>query len=149
MYMNELSPKDAETLMNKKSGVLSVYEKSSDLRDAIKNIEGSPKAKMALDMYVNRIKKYIGNYILLLKKADMLLFTDSLGVDVPVIRNSVCTGLSFFGIEINMDRSNNYTSGLADISGPQAEARTLIVPTNDELMIARESYQSMLCFEAS
>jgi acetate kinase len=143
MYTNNLSVKDTESLMNKKSGVFSIYGKSSDLRDAIKNIGDSSKARLALDMYVARIKKYIGNYTLLLKKFDILIFTDSLGVEVPVIRNSICNGLSCFGIKASEEHSNTYTSGIANISMQDSEVKTLIVPTNEELMIAREAYHAV------
>jgi acetate kinase len=143
MYNDSLSVKETETLMNKKSGVLGIYGESSDLRDAIKNIKNSRNARLAVDMYVNRIKKYIGNYVLLLKKIDLLIFTDSLGVDVPLIRNTTCDGLTSFGIEINKNLSNDYSSGISVISEHNSEVKILVVPTNEELMIAREAFQTI------
>ena len=106
-------------------------------------MENDESGKRALDMYIRRIKKYIGYYVLLLQKADVLIFTDLLGVGVPVIRNMVCKGLEFFGIKIETALSNNYKEGIAQISSKNSETKILIIPTDEELMIARDAYQVM------
>ena len=143
MYNNGLSATDAETILNKKSGVLSIFKESSDLRDAVKGRDKNPNAKMALEMYVRRIKKYIGNYMIQLKKTDVLIFTDTLGVGTPAIRNAVCEGLEYFGIRIDKHLNKDYQSGIADISMAGSEVKVLIVPNNEELMIAREVFKKM------
>ncbi len=143
MYNNKLSSQETEKIFNKQSGILSIFRKSSDLRDAIENMASDKLGERALDMYIRRIKKYIGYYVVLLQKADVLIFTDSLGVGVPVIRNMVCKGLEFFGIKIDPALSNNYKDGIADISYNDSETRILIIPNDEELMIARDAYQGM------
>ena len=143
MYNNGWTPGEAENLLNKKSGILSIYKESSDLRDALKRMDENPNASLALEMYVRRVKKYIGNYFIQLKKADVLIFTDSLGVEMPFIRNAICQGLEYFGIRIDTYLNNSYCSGIADISRKNSEVRILVVPTNEEIMIAREAYKEL------
>ncbi len=140
MYNNELNSFEAEDLFNKKSGVLGIYKNSSDLRDAIEHMKTDPQGRLVLDMYVNRIKKYIGYYTLLLKKTDILIFTDTLGVESSVIRALVCRGMEYSGIKIDNQLNESYKNGTADLSARDSEVRILVIPTNEELMIARESY---------
>ncbi len=141
MFKENISPEDTETILNKKSGVLGVFKNSSDLRDVIKSIDNDYKAKMAFNMYVRRVKKYICYYALLLKKADIILFTDSIGVGVPLIREGICQGLDFFGIKLDKTKNKNYTKGIQDISTSNSETRILVLPTDEEIMIAREAYK--------
>ena len=148
MYKNNLNTVEAENILNKKSGVLGILKESSDLRDALKKQDKSSGAKLALDMYIRRIKKYIGNYFIQLKKIDFLIFTDTLGVTMPEIRNTVCDGLECFGIRIDKKLNNSYHSGIADISHENSKVKILVVPTNEELMIAREAYKELsICVE--
>ncbi|MCX7918398.1 MAG: acetate/propionate family kinase [bacterium] len=141
MFKENISPEDTETILNKKSGVLGIFKNSSDLRDVIKSINNDYKAKMAFNMYVRRVKKYICYYILLLRKADIILFTDSIGVGVPLIREEICQGLDFFGIKLDKFKNANYTNGIQDISTLDSETRILVLPTDEEIMIAREAYK--------
>ncbi|MGQ1948455.1 acetate/propionate family kinase [Geofilum sp. OHC36d9] len=143
MYNNGLNASEAENILNKKSGVLSIFKESSDLRDALKGRDKNPNAEMALEMYVRRIKKYIGNYMIQLKKADVLIFTDTLGIGMPAIRNAICKGMEYFGIRIDKHLNKNYQCGILDVSMADSEVKILIVPNNEELMIAREVFKKM------
>jgi acetate kinase len=140
MYNNRLTATEAENILNKKSGVLSIFKESSDLRDAIKGRDKNPAAQMAFDMYVRKIKKYIGNYMVQLKKADVLIFTDTLGIGMPAVRYAICEGLEYFGIQIDKNLNDDYQTGIVDISLKDSEVRLLVVPNNEELMIAREVF---------
>ena len=120
---------------------MSLYKVSSDLRDAIKNYETDPNASLAVDLYIQRLHKYIGYYLLLLKKADVLIFTDTLGVEEPFVRQAVCEKLQFWGIEIDpeMNQATQYQSKL--ISTENSQAKVVIIPTNEEFMIAQNAYK--------
>jgi len=141
MFQENFTPDQIDEVLNKKSGVLGIFNDSSDLRDVAKNMGRDPKAKMVFDMYVRRVKKYIGYYSLLLKKADIVIFTDSLGAGLPVLREHIINGFEFLGMKIDPDKNTGYSSGISDISDQESSSRILVVPTNEELMIAREAYK--------
>ena len=141
MFHQKISAQEMETILNKKSGVLSLYKVSSDLRDAIKNVDTDPNAALAVDLYIQRLHKYIGYYLLLLKRADVLIFTDTLGVEEPFVRQAVCDKLQFWGIEIDPEKNKatQYQSKL--ISTERSHAKVVIIPTNEEFMIAQNAYK--------
>ena len=143
MFKEFLSPDEAENILNKKSGILGIFNTSSDLRDVIKNINNDKQAKMVFNMYVCRVKAYIGFYSLILKKADILIFTDSLGVEEPVLRKEICENMELLGIKLDERKNYSYCGGIADISSPDSEVRILVIPTNEEIMIAREVYREL------
>ena len=143
MYTNDLTVFEAEKLLNNESGILSILKESSDLREAIKNKNKNPNANLAVNMYVKRIKKYIGNYMIQLKQADVLIFTDTLGVNFPIIREYICKNMDYFKIEIDEFANNNYFNGIKDVSSKKSKVKILIIPTNEEIMIAREAYKKI------
>lgn len=141
MFKENCSPDIIDTTLNKKSGLVGLFGASSDLRDIIEKVAKDPKAKVAFNMYVKRIKKYIGFYSLLLKKADVLIFTDSIGIESPMVREAVVDGFEFMGMKIDRSKNNSYVRGAQDISDPNSQTRILVVPTDEESMIAREAYK--------
>ncbi|MDD3296898.1 MAG: acetate kinase, partial [Candidatus Omnitrophica bacterium] len=143
MFKEKFSSQEAERILNKKSGILGIFDFSSDLRDVIDGVSNNPKAKIAFNMYIKRVKKYIGSYSLILNKADILIFTDSIGTKVPVVRRKICKGMGIFGIDLDKNKNYHYSSGIADISCGNSQTRILVVPTDEELMIAREVYEAV------
>ncbi|MFH0920498.1 MAG: acetate/propionate family kinase [Fibrobacterota bacterium] len=141
MFRNNLSCDDVEALLNKKSGVLGVFGASSDMRDVVKKIADDPRAALAFALYTRRVKKYAGYGGLLLEKADALIFTDTLGVQVPEVRSEICKGLDYLGIRIDETKNRAYTDGNADVSAEGSETRILVIPTDEEILIARETYR--------
>ncbi|MDD5584354.1 MAG: hypothetical protein PHV55_04800 [Candidatus Omnitrophica bacterium] len=140
MFKEGFSAAQAEDILNKKSGILGIFNASSDLRDVAKIISKNRQAKLAFDMYIKRARKYVSFYALILKKADILIFTDSLGVGMPLVREKICANLQCLGIQMDVVKSNAYKSGICDITGAGAQTKVLIVPTNEEVMIARQAY---------
>ncbi len=134
-----LSAKELDDLLNKESGVLGISGVSSDFRDVeIAAAEGNERAQLALDIFNYRVKKYIGSYVAAMDGIDCLVFTAGLGENSPETREAVCDGLNFFGIKI--DKSKNAVKGKqVDISAADSKVKVLIVPTNEELMIARDT----------
>jgi len=139
MNKENLSADDMDCIMNKKSGVLGVSGVSSDFRDLDKAVaEGNERAELALQIFAYQVKKFIGAYASAMGGLDAVVFTAGIGENNPDIRQRVCTNMEFMGISIDPEKNN--TRGIEiDISTEDAKVRTLIIPTNEELAIARET----------
>jgi len=129
---------EVTSVLNKKSGVLGVSEVSSDFRDLADEAEKNPKAKLALDMFNYSIIKYIGAYAAAMNGVDALVFTAGIGENNVELRQDVTDALSFMGIKIDSEK-NQVRGQDIDISAPEATVKTLVIPTNEELMIALDT----------
>ena len=128
---------DVVNMLNKQSGLLGVSGYSSDMRDIESGLEEkNPNAVLAYNIFIDRIKKFIGQYMAVLNGADAIVFTAGMGENAPLMRNDVIAGLSWFGIEI--DPAKNVFGNFGDISTPESKVRVLVIPTNEELVIARD-----------
>lgn len=128
---------DVVTMLNKQSGLLGVSGFSSDMRDIEAGLEvENPDAILAYTIFVDRIKKFIGQYLAVLNGADAIVFTAGMGENGPLMRKDVIAGLSWFGIEL--DPEKNVFGNFGDISTPESKVRVLVIPTNEELVIARD-----------
>ncbi len=133
------TPKEMSDYMNKKSGFLGVSGVSSDNRDINKAAsEGNERAKLVTDMLVYEIKKYIGSYAAAMNGCDAILFTGGIGENATDIREAVCNNMEFFGIKIDKE-ANNVRGKLTKISAPDSKIEVWVVPTNEELLIARDT----------
>jgi acetate kinase len=139
MNKENLTTEQMDAIMNKKSGVYGISGVSSDFRDLDEAVkEGNERAELALQVFTYQVKKYIGSYACAMGGLDAVVFTAGIGENNPDIRKRVCTGLEFLGIEI--DEALNAKKGQEiDISKPHARVRTLVIPTNEELAIAKET----------
>ena len=135
---------DLETvqeMLNEKGGLLGLSEVSSDLRDVLHAAgQGNVKAKLAIEVYVYRIKKYIGAYFAVLGGADMLVFTGGIGQNSAYIRIKCCSELENLGISISEKLNTQKNGQEAIISKRKSKIKVVIIPSNEELMIARETY---------
>jgi acetate kinase len=124
-------------ILNNESGILGVSELSSDMRDLEAAMEaGNEKAILAYKMFVNRLKKYIAEYFGVLNGADALVFTAGIGENDTSVRQDVVNGLSWFGMALVPELNVRGANGI--ISSPDSKVKVLVVPTNEELMIARD-----------
>ncbi len=136
-----MDAKAMDTYLNKKSGVLGVSGVSSDFRDLDKAAEeGNERAQLALDMFTYRVTKYIGEYAAAMNGVDVILFTAGVGENNPILRRDVCNGLTYLGIEID-EQANNRRGGVFEFSTPNSKVKVLVVSTNEELAIARDTKQ--------
>ncbi|MRG27870.1 acetate/propionate family kinase [Laceyella tengchongensis] len=136
----ELTIGEVSSMMNKHSGLLGVSGISSDMREVTEAMfDGNSQAKLAIDMYIYKIKKVIGSYVAAMDGLDVLLFTAGVGENASLIRERVCEGLSFFGIEIDKEENAIRKKEERRISTPASKVEVLVIPTNEELMIARET----------
>ena len=131
------TPEDISRVLNRESGLLGVSEKSSDMRDIHEAMRaGDAKAQLANDIFVDRIQKYIGQYLAVLNGADAIIFTAGIGENSVTIRRLVVDGISWFGC--NVDPEKNVYGAEGEISSPDAKVKVLVIPTDEELVIARE-----------
>ncbi len=130
-----MSAKEVDTIMNKKSGVYGISGVSSDFRDLTAAADnGNERAALALDMFYYSVKKYIGSYAAAMGGVDAVVFTAGVGENDVRARAAIVEGLEFMGIKIDVVK--NADRGTVDISAPDATVKTLVIPTNEELMIA-------------
>jgi acetate kinase len=140
MAREELSLHEGNTLLNKHSGLQGISGVSSDMSDIIEaSIDGNEGATLALDVYCYRLKKYIGAYAASMGGLDAVVFTAGIGENSPIVRKLTVTGLEFMGIKLDAERNSQALHKEMDISTDDAAVRTLVIPTNEELIIARDT----------
>ncbi len=133
-----LKPEEVVDYLNKKCGILGVSEFSSDLRDLTAEAEkGNEKAKLALEMLAYRVKKYVGSYIAVLGGVDAIVFTGGIGENSPLIRGLVMEDMEYCGAKF--DKAKNAVRGETYLNTADSKVKIMVVPTNEELSIARET----------
>ena len=135
MTTEGLSAEEVDRVMNKQSGLLGLSEKGSDMREILDGMnDGDEQCTLAFKVFCYRIKKYIGAYAAALGGLDAVVFTGGIGENSGVVRKEICSGLEFAGIDI--DDSKNDKN---EFSVGQGSVRVLVIPTNEELAIARST----------
>ena len=136
MEKKGMTPQEADTVLNKQSGLLGICG-TSDMRDVHANIEkGDEKAALAFKMLTRSIKKVLGSYFFLLGNVDSIVFTAGIGENDEFVREAVCEGLEPFGIKVDKKENHTRKPGARVISTPDSRIPVLIIPTNEELEIA-------------
>lgn len=134
-----LSGEEIDTIMNKKSGLLAISG-SNDMREIEAKMDaGDEFAKLAFDMFVLRIKKYIGAYIAILGEINAIIFTAGIGENDARIREAVCSGLEIFGIRMDKNKNSVPLGEPRWVGLPETKVRIIIVPTDEELAIAEDT----------
>ena len=133
-------PEQINSLLNKRSGMLGMTG-FSDMRDVEKAIsKGDADAELACELYAYRIQKYIGLFAAVLNGIDAIVFTAGVGENDVNIRRRICQNLSFFGIELDEHKNNLRSSEIREINANDGKVKILIIPTNEELEIARQCF---------
>ena len=128
------------TICNKKSGVMGVSGVSSDFRDLSNaSKEGNHRAQLALDIFTYSCKKFVGSYAAAMGGVDCIVFTAGIGEHDAYVRKSVASDLEYMGVVIDEQKNVNPTDGICDITGEGSKVKVLIIPTNEELVIARDT----------
>ncbi|HHT02571.1 MAG TPA: acetate kinase [Firmicutes bacterium] len=128
-----------DNLINKKSGLLGVSGISNDMREVEEAASaGHKRARLAYDMFIYRLRKYIGAYAAAMGGVDALVFTAGIGENSASVRSAACSGLGFLGVAIDEEK-NRSQEREKDIALPEAKVRVLVIPTNEELVIARDT----------
>lgn len=145
MKKRNLTPDEMSDLLNKKSGLLGVTGISNDSRNCEEAAQkGDKRAILALDILKDGIKRYIGGYTALMNGLDVLVFTAGIGENSWTTRERVCKDMEYLGIKIDEDKNKNFERGIPfDISAKDSKVKVLIIPTNEEYMIALDT-QSLI-----
>ena len=143
-YLGKKKNMNAEEVvnyLNKQCGILGVSGVSSDMRELNEAIvNGNKRARLALDMLIYRVKKYIGSYMAVLGKVDAIVFTGGIGENQEDLREEALKDMEMFGIEIDVDKNNHLPRGTTEeISTPNSKIRVFRIPTDEELLIARDT----------
>ena len=142
MEKENLTAAEVNDLMNKKSGLLGISGISNDLRSVRDASEqGHERAMLAYDMYSNSAKKYIGQYIAVMGGVDAIVLTAGVGENCDKMRRMIFAGLQPLGIKIDLEKNRKGLRGEREISTDDSEVRIVIIPTDEEYMIARDTYQ--------
>lgn len=140
MNKEDLSIGEVNSMLNKHSGLVGISGLSSDVRDILEGMhEGHFGAKLAFEMYVQRMRKYIGAYAAEMNGIDTIIFTGGVGENSALIRQEVCANFDFIGLKIDREFNENGTLVERKISSSDSKVEVFIIPTNEELMIARDT----------
>jgi acetate kinase len=140
MNKEHLTSDEVNDFLNKKCGVLGLSGVSSDFRDLQKAAdEGNYRAQLALDVFVHDVKKYVGAYAAIMDGVDGIIFTAGLGENSAEIRASICETLSYLGVSIDPEKNETARGKEVDISKWGAKCKVMVIPTNEELMIALDT----------
>jgi len=141
------STAEVESMLNKSSGVLRLSGISGDIRDVLAAVSKTSKQSQRMNrtaqVYLWRIRKYLGAYLAVVGRTDAIIFTDTIGESVPLVRASVCVDMEFFGLKIDAQRNAAVKGMPADVAADSSRVRILVVQTNEELAIARETYRAL------
>lgn len=140
MNKEELSISEVNSMLNKHSGLLAISGSSSDMRDITDGLaEGEPNATLAFEMYEYRLRKYIGSYAAAMNGVDVIVFTAGVGENSAIVREKVCENLTYLGVELDPELNKIRSGDPRRISSANSKVEVLVVPTNEELMIARDT----------
>lgn len=140
MGLEELSLHEARTLLNKHSGLMGVSGVSSDMRDILEAMDnGNGRAKLAFEMYCYRIKKYIGSYVMAMGGLNALVFTGGIGENSNDVRKAVLKETEWLGIQLDHEINDSARGQEVEITNPDSKVKVLVIPTNEELVIALDT----------
>lgn len=135
-----LTPAEMSNLLNKKSGVAGITGVSSDMREVIAAAKlGNERCRLALEMYAYRVRKYIGAYAAAMGGVDIILFTGGVGENQADMREAFCKDLGYLGVELDVEKNNTIHGDEAVISTPASKVTVCVIPTDEELMIAKDT----------
>lgn len=140
MIKHNMNVNQLQKIINKESGMQGITEVSSDMREIGDAIEkGDQRAKLAFEMYAQRILKYIGAYAAEMGGVDIIVFTGGVGENQTKLRADICRPLKFIGVELDEEKNKDLRGQEAVISTPQSKVTVVVIPTDEELMIARDT----------
>ena len=135
-----LKPEEVVNYLNKKCGMLGISGFSSDMRDCTEAmLKGDERAKLAIEMVAYRVKKYVGSYIAVLGGVDAIVFTGGIGEHSYRVRKMVMEGMEYCGAKFDEKKNEEYSSGVGFINADDSKVKIIVLPTNEELSIARET----------
>jgi acetate kinase len=137
---------EIDALLNKQSGLLGLSGLTNDMRDLLAEEQehNDRRAKLAVDIFCLRVKKYIGAYLAEMSGADAIVFTGGIGENSPPVRQRICRELEWLGIEIDEEVNAQFFGGKeGEMGKPGSRVKLFVIPTNEELLIARDTVRSV------
>ena len=142
MEKENIGPRALNNILNKKSGILGVSGVSSDMRELTAAAKsGNKRAQLAFDMYNYMIKKYVGAYAAVLGGVDILIFTGGVGENQDETRQAICENMEYMGLLLDVEKNKLIRGKEAVISASESKVKAMVVPTNEELMIAMDTVE--------
>ena len=139
MEKENLTAAEMNNILNKQSGVLGISGVSSDFRDIEDAAaKGNKRAQLALDMFEYSVKQYIGTYAAIMGGLDVIVFTAGIGENSCDLRRNICEGLEYMGVKMDAEK-NNPRGVEAEVQADDSRVKIFVIPTNEELMIARDT----------
>jgi len=141
-----MSGREIDTMLNKQSGLLGISGLTNDMRELLdeEREKQDRRARLAIDIFCNRTRKYIGAYLAEMNGADALVFTGGIGENSAPIRERICEGLQWLGLSIDKPQNDKLVSGQeGEISTPDSKLKAFVIPTNEELLIARDTVRTV------
>ncbi|MBI1850900.1 MAG: acetate/propionate family kinase, partial [Planctomycetes bacterium] len=135
----KLSPKKIEDLLNSKSGLLGVSGRSKDMRDLLEHQADDPRARLALEVFCHRARKYLGSYLAVLRGADAVAFTGGIGEHAATVRARICDGMEWCGIRVDAERNERVVGVEGEIGARDSKLRVFVIPTDEEWLISRDA----------
>ena len=138
-----LSLRDMDSLLNKQSGLLGVSGLTSDMRELLAEIDdnGDRRARLAIDLFCYRVKKYLGAYLAAMNGADAIVFAGGIGENSPRIRAQICAGLDWLGISVDEAKNNALVGSEGRMDADNTRVQLWVIPTDEELLIARDTWR--------
>ena len=144
MHKEDLNEQQVTALLNKHSGLYGVSGLSNDMRELLAaEADGNARARLAIDMFCYRIRKYVAAYAGALGGVDAVIFTGGIGENAPAIRERSLRGLEFMGLRVDAARNAGLQGKEGEFSTPDSSVKALVIPTNEELLIARDTVRVM------
>ena len=135
-------PKEINSILNKKSGLLALSEKSNDMREISEAAaNGDKKAKLAMESFAYRVKKYIGAYAAIMVRVDIVVFTGGIGQNSPIIREMICKNLENIGMHIDLELNKKVGNKAGIISQHFSPTAIMVIPTDEELRMAHDAFE--------
>lgn len=141
-----MSIDEIDTMLNKQSGLLGISGLTNDMRELLEEDteKQDRRARLAIDIFCNRVKKYIGAYLAAYGGPDAMVFTGGIGENSPRIRQQICTGFDWLGLQLDAEKNAIMINGKeGQISTPQSRIKAYVIPTNEELLIARDTLRTV------
>lgn len=142
----EISSQEVETLLNTQSGLLGLSGLTNDMRDLMRQAEDhdDPRARLAIDMFCYRARKYIGAFLACMGGADAIVFTGGIGENEPKIRAQICAGLEWAGLKLDPGKNRQPSGFEGQISTGDSTLHGFVIPTDEELLIARDTIRCVI-----
>ena len=142
-----LSSGEVETLLNKQSGLIGISGLTSDMRELLDEAHESKdrRARLAIEIFCYRVRKYIGGYLAAMNGTDALIFTGGIGENSWEVRETICEGLEWIGLKLDRERNRAHSNGSEGlISAEDSRLAAYVIPTDEELLIARDTARCVL-----